>query len=136
MSEAIRVNFSDPASKADFLRRLSQLRGDFIVDLKRVRANRTQGQNALYWSVYVPAFQRALRDHGEVISQQLAHDLLKHKFLATPLVNPRTGEQIGVRTRSTTELDTKEFSQYLEDIEQWLANDFGVVMPGRSSQAA
>jgi hypothetical protein len=41
-----------------------------------------------------------------------------------------------VRTRSTTELDTKEFSQYLEDIEQWLANDFGVVMPGRSSQAA
>jgi hypothetical protein len=45
------------------------------------------------------------------------------------VTNSGTGEVIGERVRSTTELNVEEFSEYLEKVIAWLADMFGIECP-------
>lgn len=97
----------------------------------KYRKRRTDAQNRLYWVAVVPELGRFLRNQGETYTDEDAHELLKAKFLRETVVNKETGEPIGVVIKSTTKLDTEQFSEYIEKCVAWLADMFHIqcVMP-------
>jgi hypothetical protein len=131
MNEYI-VDMSDPHAKAVVLAALRGLQGRHRIEVKRYRARRTDAQNRLLWAAINAPFGDFLREQGESYTDEDAHCLLKQKFLRETIVNKDTGEVIGERLRSTTELNTAEFSEYVEKCAAYLADMFGVVvhLPG------
>ena len=123
------TNFSSAKEKGILLRAMSDLRGMWVVTLKRGGRARSGAQNRLYWGIYVEAFRRHMRGQGVVMSAELVHELFKEKFLKTPVINPATGELLAEVTRSTTTLTTTEFGEYLDQIQSWLADMFGIQLP-------
>lgn len=71
---------------------------------------RTLAQNSLLCGVIYPPIAQALG-----YSPEETHELLKEKFLTVPAeFDTDTGEVLTYRVRSTTELSTLEFSDYVE----------------------
>ena len=97
-----------------------------VVIRKRKRQRTTQ-QNRLYW-LYV-----------EIIGEQLGYskdecsEILKFKFLKTESVNEQTGECFEY-IRGTSSLSTVEFLEFIENISQWVAQAFGIVLPAPDEQ--
>jgi hypothetical protein len=94
--------------------------GSFKVEVKRNLSKRSLSQNALYW-VWV-----AIISEETGYRKDEVHALLRYQFL------PSCEQEImGHRIHdlpSTTKLNTKEFTEYLNDIENW-ASDFGITLP-------
>lgn len=91
----------------------------YRVEVTRVKRQRSEKQNAFYWAVMMPMAAKGFRDAWEESTNSYdAHEFFKDRFLRVPVVNKRdgSGEVMGWRTRSTTELTTLEFVQYLEEI--------------------
>jgi len=63
-----------------------------------------------------------------VVTDQDAHEILKHKFLRVSITDRSTNEQMAY-SRSTRDLDTSEFNTYLDRCAQWLGDMFGIVIP-------
>jgi hypothetical protein len=123
------VDFAKPAEKQTVLQFIRNLSGPHRVEIVRYRARRTDLQNRYYWPCVVQPFADFLRGQGETITDEQAHDLMKAKFLTVTVTNSGTGEVIGDRVRSTTELNVDEFSEYLEKVIAWLADMFGIECP-------
>jgi hypothetical protein len=123
------VDFAKPAEKQAVLQFVRGLAGPHRVEIVRYRARRTDTQNRYYWPCVVQPFADFLRGQGETITDEQAHDLMKAKFLTVTVTNSGTGEVIGERVRSTTELNVDEFSEYLEKVIAWLADMFGIECP-------
>jgi len=128
VSEAI-INMSDTAKKYALLNRLRRLEGPHRISVVQYRPRRSDRQNHYYWPCFIKPFADFLRDQGEQVTDQHAHDLLKNKFLQREAVNPETGEIIGTYTESTTQLDTAQFNEYLDRVSYWLHDMFGIVVP-------
>jgi hypothetical protein len=125
-------NTNDAEQFARLLCHVASLRGTGLkrVSIENVRNQRTLSQNAFYWSVIAPYAAKGLRDAwGEDIDSIGAHDFLKAKFLRVPVSNKRTGELMGYRVRSTTDLDTAEFAAYIDKIVLFCAEQLGVAVP-------
>jgi hypothetical protein len=123
------VDFAKPAEKQAVLQFVRGLAGPHRVEIVKYRARRTDTQNRYYWPCVVQPFADFLRGQGETITDEQAHDLMKAKFLTVTVTNSGTGEVIGDRVRSTTELNVEEFSEYLEKCIAWLADMFGIECP-------
>jgi hypothetical protein len=90
------------------------------VSIGRERRDRTAPQNKYYWGVVI----RAITDwNGDGDNPEAVHEALKEMFLALP--NIRTGLRVA---KSTTELSTAEFGEYVEAVKRWAAGH-GVVIP-------
>lgn len=102
---------------------LHNFNGRFVhITIKIFRNQRTLKQNALY-HVYVTILQNFLGyEHDEM------HKIVAYKFLLTEKVDENTGE-IMPYVRSTTDLDTKEFTDFIEQFRRWSAIAFGLNMP-------
>ena len=102
----------------DFAALIQKLDGCQIdITLCKHRAPRSLSQNGYYWAVVVPL----LAEHCGYEREEM-HEALKMKFL---LVH---GESAFPTLRSTTELDTAEFTEYIEQCRR-LAAGYGVVIP-------
>lgn len=123
------VNMSNPPEKHQLLERLRSLQGEYRVDILRHRKRRSDRQNRYYWPCFVQVFGDFLRAQGEEITDDEVHTLFKAKFLRTTVVNRDTGEVVGQKIRSTTDLDTEEFNDYLENVAKWLAENVGIIVP-------
>lgn len=122
------VNFSDTATKRQWLTKLGALSGPYWIDVAKFRKGRTLNQNAWYFGCIVRAFGEFLREQGEQYTDEDAHEMLKWKFLRESVTNKDTGEIIGERVKSTTKLDIEEMVNYCEDCRNWLA-EFGIIVP-------
>ncbi len=88
---------------------------DFVV--RKPKKNRTLRQNRYYWGVVV----KVLADHfGYTIDEM--HEALKWKFLQKKDAPLPT-------VKSTTELSTVEFTDYLESVWRWAATEYSVYIP-------
>lgn len=97
---------------------LAPLEGKSVeLSIERIRVKRTNHQNRYYWAVVLKTFGDHLGYHPEEL-----HEALKLRFL------PRDPESAIVVARSTTELNTKEFSEYVDRIIQ-LAAEMGCYIP-------
>lgn len=128
MTEVI-VNFNEEREVADILSRFAKLRkkGKFRITVCQHRPRRSDAQNRYYHPCFVKLLADYLREQGEQITDDYAHEILKHKFLRRCVVDKNTGEEIWF-TGSTRKLTTVEFNEYLERCAQWLS-EMGLVVP-------
>lgn len=125
MTEII-ANMDDARLRTRIVNAIASKRGTWRIDVTRYRRRRSDRQNRYYWPCCVQPFGGFLRDQGEGVTDIEAHEMLKAKFLRKTV--EVKGERVDI-TRSTTELDTAEFNEYLDKCAAWLADMFGFVMP-------
>lgn len=131
MSEALKdtpVNFSNPEEKSRIAELVGTLEGRHRVTIIPWKQRRTDRQNRYYWPCFVVPFADYLRDQGEAVTDDEAHAILKDMFLRVTVCDPKTGLAFE-RTRSTTELSTVEFNEYLDRVAAWLADTFHFKVP-------
>jgi hypothetical protein len=136
------IDFADRNAKGEFLRALSLKlgvltgswkyeeddRGNFSV--RRWRPRRSNQANAYYWAAVVPAFQAFLRDQGQFFTKDEIHEFLKAKLLPPrELIDPKTGEVLGTLPARSSEMDSDAFARFVNDVIDWLASMFGIVVP-------
>lgn len=125
----IPVNLSEPSEKSRLINAIRATRGKVRVTILRWHPRRTDRQNRYYWPCFVHALWEYLHEQGSDLSEEAVHQLMRAKFLTVDVADPATGEVIGQRVRSTTELSTVEFNDYLDRCAEWLRDMFGVRVP-------
>jgi len=105
-----------------YIRGLSGLVSLLVQPRKKVRS---LNQNNLYW-VWLTVI-------GDEVgySKEEVHDVFKHKYLKEyrQLVNQKTGEAVDCEfIRSTTSLNKKEMSEYMQKIDRDAA-ELGILLP-------
>jgi len=110
--------------------------GKWILTLKKYQKSRTTAQNSYYHAVVVPSVRDGLIDLGfakHSLSLETVHEMLKQKFLQEDMAN-EDGVYISI-TKSTTELSTTDFMNYIDEIQRW-ANEFlNIVIPNPGEQS-
>lgn len=100
---------------------LLRLKGKTVqVTCERRKKIRSLTQNAYYWGVVI----RMIADECGYIGkedEEALHNRLKEMFL------PRHGKM--AIAKSTSELDTEEFGDYIEKIKVWAANELKIYIP-------
>lgn len=97
-----------------FIRALPPRR--YRVEIVEFNAGRSNPQNAYYHAVVIPVVVEYLAEQwGESVGPDDAHSAMRDLFLPAEHTNQSTGEVICL-ARSTTTLDTTEFSDYLDNI--------------------
>lgn len=98
---------------------LGKLNGKKVeLTLQEAQSKRTDRQNRYYHGVIC----RLLGDHCGYTPDEM-HEILKHKFLASP-----PDENGLVMVKSTTALSTNEFIQFTNEVAIW-ANDLNCRIP-------
>lgn len=106
-----------------------------VLQCEEFKERRSNPQNRFYFGIVVDLVRRGLKDLGwepKTCSAEAVHEMLKREFLTVD-EHVRDGVFLK-RTRSTTELDTAEFSQYLEHCKQFAAENLGVLIPDPNEQ--
>lgn len=83
---------------------------------------RSLQQNNYYWGVVVATFQ----DYTGYTKEE-THEVLGKAFLTYEKVSPKTGRK-AVFVKSTTDLDTKEFEEYMQKCRE-LGMKYGLNIP-------
>ena len=99
------------------------------ITISKAKKKRSNPQNSYYWGVVIPIVKSGLVDIGYKMTSERTHDFLKERFLKEDLVNEETGEVIGTVSKSTAELTTSQFMDYLAEIQQFSAEFLGVQIP-------
>lgn len=89
------------------------------VQLTPHRARRTNDQNDLLWAIYTEIAKGTGHTAEEI------HEALKQLLL--PAKRIQLGDQV-LELKSTKRLDTMEFSEYVERVRAWAAQELGVVV--------
>ena len=98
----------------------------FDVSVKLHREKRTVDQNRLLF-LWIGCVS-----HETGYFKDEVHEIFKKKFLGTEVFE-MWGERVE-RLRSTANLDTKQFSQYLERIQQFASTEMGIILPNPRDQ--
>ena len=97
---------------------MQKVKNGFII-VEKLFKQRSVQQNAYYWGVVI----YELSGYTGFTSDEM-HEALKWQFLR---IHSERGDIDSVK--STTDLSTTEFEDYLEQIRIWAASEFGVVIP-------
>lgn len=98
----------------------------YDVSVKVHRSKRSNPQNAWYWTI-VGIVAKETDNDKEVI-----HRLFKKMFIGYD-VKVVGNERIAV-VRSSSTLNTEEFSEYLSKVEAFVAQELGILLPDPSSK--
>lgn len=116
-------DFRKTESKQKLFNHLKSLENVYRVEIKRYTENRSGNQNRYYWGVVIQMFS----EYSGFFPDEV-HELLKNKFLKYDKAFKDTGESVTI-SRSTTDLDTWEFEQYLEQCRIYAATVLEIVIP-------
>lgn len=104
-----------------YLQALDILKVKFTITISKIRDKRSINQNSLYWLWIACICCETGNDKKDV------HEYFKEYFLGYS-EKPMFGGMIR-HTRSTTDLDTKQFTDFLEKIKIWAARELGIMLP-------
>jgi hypothetical protein len=106
--------------------------GRYLIKIDSLK-KRSQPQNKYYWSVVVDLVYQGLRGAGfdAVRNKDDAHEILKALFLKVK--EEKHGIKIE-RVKSTTELKTVEFMEYLQHISIWSFDYLSITIPEPNQQ--
>lgn len=86
---------------------------------------RSNPQNSYYWSVCVGM----ISEHTGFTPEEV-HEILKNKFLSEPkTLKLNSSPQLVFVTKSTTELDTRTFEEYLSRIRMFASQELSIYIP-------
>jgi len=123
------VNFDSDADKAKLWAKLKMLKGKQTVEIKRWRKTRSLNACRFYWGVVIEHVRAGILEAwGENLSPDEVHLALKDRFMRRPIVDRISGEIKGY-THATTVVDTPLFSEYLEKVIKFAAEDLVVSIP-------
>lgn len=127
--------FRDGKLKADtFKEALRRLTGKPVVlTVSEFRETRSNQANRYYWGVVVELIHDALNDAGWEVTKEGTHDMLKFRFLREDKPIGNDGEFI-TTIKSTSELDTMEFGEYIEHCCRFAAEYLNTVIPPPGEQ--
>lgn len=99
---------------------------EWAVEIKQYRKKRTNPQNALYWK-WVHKIATETGNEPELI-----HEYMKEKFLPpqTITIAGQSAEVPG----STTKINTKDMTDFMNWVEQWAASELGIILPHPEDQ--
>jgi hypothetical protein len=110
---------SDKKMLFDFLK---TLKNNYLVEVKKKRNTRSNNQNSYYWKCIV----QELADSLGYFPNEM-HDILRAKFLSEWEMIQIKDKKIGInKVKSTTDLNTKEFEIYAEQIRVWSITELGI----------
>lgn len=115
-------NFSIPNDREAVLSSIASLPdGSYEVTITRRRTTRSISSNRLYW-----LWLDEIRKYTGYEREEL-HEYFKRKFLS--LSYKVVFDEVVEETQSTSELDAKEFTDYLEKIERYANTVIGMELP-------
>lgn len=97
------------------------------ISLKVKRSTRSNPQNRYYWGVIIEMVQYAMNEHGNEYSKEEVHEFLKKEFNSEER-EMKEGYYVKV-PRSTTSMNTVDFMNYKEKIQQFAAEILGIYIP-------
>lgn len=109
---------------------------EFTLTVKAKTSKRSNAQNAWHWGVAIPLIADHLGyDRHE--HDQLHYDLLSVRFgtKAIPPLVPGAPPRIEPQ-RTSSDLTVQEFSDYMDWLVRYAAQEFGVVIPLPDEEAA
>lgn len=98
------------------------LTSDKIMQVEIKPTTRSLRQNAAYWGVWLKAIEDATG-----IQAKAWHEFFKREFIPASVYEVQ-GKLIEV-TETTTDLTTKEFSEYLEHVFRYAAEKLNIDLP-------
>lgn len=102
--------------------------------IKRKYKQRSNSQNAFYWSCTLPFFQQLFNEAwGEIRPIEEIHEILKATCNYAEIPNPATGE-IQRIPRSTTELTTSGWMDFELQMQQFARDFFNATLPQPNEQ--
>ena len=114
-----KIVYNTPSSVEKYIQ---SLEGKGVeVSIGREQKTRSGKQNRYYWSVCVHIISEFTG-----YNKLETHELMKSLFLKE---YKRIGNQETPIIKSTTELTTIEFEEYIEQVKQWAATDLNIVIP-------
>lgn len=99
-----------------------------LITIQTVSRKRTNQQNRYIHRLFT-IFTQSLNELGNSFSMSDVKSLCAAKFLIIDVVNQDSGEIIGQRIKGTSELNTVEFGEYLDQVIGWAADTFGIILP-------
>lgn len=113
------LNLSNPEYLQQFLKKINNC--DCVtVEIKKKRNTRSNQQNSLYWGVILAEISN---ETGHTANE--LHEIFKHKFLPKKFVVIKGKEY--ETTPTTTKEDTKEFTDFIENIIRWSSQELGII---------
>jgi hypothetical protein len=100
---------------------------EFELIVRKKKKSRSIQQNRYYF-----ACLKIVGDHLGYSKEEM-HDIVKMKFLKGEKVNEATGE-VFEYLKSTTELTTTEFMEFMDSFIRWAAESFSIVLPDPNEQ--
>lgn len=114
------ISSKDKQKVFDYLEKLPEGKR-YFVDIVLKREKRTVDQNCLYW-LWIACIMLETGNDKEFL-----HEYFKGKFLG--YVEKVVFGEVIKTPKSTTTLNTKQFTNYLEDIRVFAAAELGIVLP-------
>jgi len=99
----------------------------YQAEIKEYKSSRTGAQNRLYW-IWMKQVSTQMFEAGYALKS----DKVWHLYFRQEFLGIRPVEIMGKMLEeliSTTELNTKEFTDYLEKIELYAGSEWSLVMP-------
>jgi hypothetical protein len=117
------VNFDKIESKKSFYDTLKILTGVKLIKIEKYSKKRSNPQNRYYHGVVLKYLSETT---GFSVSEM--HEVLKAKFLPYERANRITGEVVQFG-RSTTELNTLQYEEFLEQVRIFAINQLDCLIP-------
>lgn len=122
MSRIYLYKAKDANSHKELGQKLKELPdGEYVVEIKKNRAIRSLNSNKYYHVILNIIAISTGHTHEEL------HEAMKIKFNCQVIFFPKGGSQIVGKT--TSDLDSGEFSAYVNRVKQWALDEFGIVIP-------
>ena len=108
------------------------------ITIERTKKKRSNPQNRFYWGVVVPLIRQGLNDLGHYYTNDQAHEFIKQYvadnapdvIIEELTLNGLTSRRI----KSTSELTTSQFMDYMEVVGQFAADYLNIEIPAPSEQ--
>ncbi len=112
----------DNSDKKTLFNYLKNLENNYFVEIKKRRNIRSNKQNRYYWKCIVQELGNSL---GYFPNEM--HSILRNKFLSEWEMLEINNKKIGInKIKSSTDLDTKAFEIYADQIRIWALADLGI----------
>lgn len=117
------INFDTNNDKQKLHDVLRNLKGTKLIKIEKYSKKRSNPQNRYYHGVVLKYLSETT---GFSVSEM--HDVLKAKFLPYERANRVTSEVVQFG-RSTTELNTLQYEEFLEQVRIWALNELDCLIP-------
>lgn len=117
------IDFQKKESKQKLFEYLKTLNSVYKIEIKKDKNKRSYSQNRYYHGIVVKLIAE---DTGHFPDEM--HEILKTMFLQYDAIIEKTGVVVRI-AKSTTELNTAEFEEYLEKCRIFALTDLGIRIP-------